>query len=137
MSSVLYSFSEDTLTKLKKFRFQSSRATTLEAITYEIDKKTYEVKSDNQVAKSIDELVDELPDNSPSFIVLSYPYKLKDGRIKSPLVLIYYRPATSTQESKMLYAGAVELFREKAGVSKVIQIEDEDEFQDIEEKIVE
>lgn len=67
---------------------------------------------------SMEELIEELPDNNPRFVVISYPYKLPDGRLKNPLVLLYWLPPTCGQESKMLYAGAVELFREKAGVSK-------------------
>jgi hypothetical protein len=62
--------------------------------------------------------VEELPDNSARYIVLSYPFTLADGRVKSPLVLVYWRPPTCGQASKMLYAGAVELFRDKVAVSK-------------------
>ncbi|RKP30654.1 hypothetical protein METBISCDRAFT_9331, partial [Metschnikowia bicuspidata] len=62
------------------------------------------------------ELAEELLDNSPRFILLSYPMKLADGRFKSPLVLLYLGPPTCDSESKMLCAGAVELIREKAGV---------------------
>lgn len=46
--------------------------------------------------------------------------KLPDGRVKSPLVMIYWRPPTAAQESKMLYAGATELMRDKAGVSQYV-----------------
>lgn len=70
--------------------------------------------------ESIEELIEELPDNSCRYILLSYPMTLPDGRVKSPFVLLYWRPPTSGQESKMLYAGAVELIREKAGVSKYV-----------------
>jgi len=70
--------------------------------------------------ETVEELVEELPDNSARYILLSYPMKLADGRIKSPFVMLYWRPPTCGQESKMLYAGAVELMREKAGVSKYV-----------------
>lgn len=69
-----------------------------------------------------EELVEELPDNNARYIILSYPMKLPDGRLKSPLVLIYWRPPTCGQESKMLYAGAVELIRDKAGVSQYVEL---------------
>lgn len=69
---------------------------------------------------TLEELTEELPDNSARYVVLSYPIKLDDGRIKNPLVLLYWRPPTCGQESKMLYAGAVELIREKAGVSQYV-----------------
>lgn len=57
--------------------------------------------------------------------MLSYPFKTPDGRLKTPLVLLYWMPPTSSQETRMLYAGAVEEFREKAGVSKYVPLEKE------------
>ncbi|KAI5964516.1 hypothetical protein KGF57_001008 [Candida theae] len=137
MSSNLYTFSSETLSGLKKFRFGSSRATQPQAVIYEIDKETNEIKQqevDGDI-DSIETLVEELPDNNPRFIVLSYPIKTKDGRLQSPLVMLYWIPPTSNQANKMLYAGAVEQFRDKAGVSKLIKIEDEDDFDDIEEQL--
>lgn len=87
-----------------------------------IDKGSYEIKreDEDQVIDNIEELIEELPDNSARFVVLSYPFKLSDGRLKTPLVLLYWRPPTCGQESKMLYAGSVELMREKAGVAKYV-----------------
>lgn len=87
----------------------------------EIDKSTYEFRKviDSPI-DNVEELVEELPDNSARYILLSYPMKLPDGRIKSPFVMLYWRPPTCGQESKMLYAGAVELMREKAGVSQYV-----------------
>ncbi|KAH3676135.1 hypothetical protein WICMUC_002157 [Wickerhamomyces mucosus] len=89
----------------------------------EIDQKTYEIRLDSKAENpisSIEELVEEIPDNSPRYVVLSYPLTLKDGRKTSRLVLIYWLPPTSTQSSRMLYAAAVELIRNKAGVSKYV-----------------
>jgi len=44
----------------------------------EIDKKTLEIKreDDDTVYKSLQDISDALPDNSPRFIVLSYPLTL-------------------------------------------------------------
>lgn len=77
-------------------------------------------KESSEPIDNIEELIEELPDNSPRYVLLSYPIKLSDGRVKSPFVLLYWRPPTTGQENKMLYAGAVELFREKAGVAKYV-----------------
>lgn len=43
-----------------------------------IDKRTHEVKQDEEkiVYKSLEEIGDELPDNSPRFVLLSYPLTL-------------------------------------------------------------
>jgi hypothetical protein len=93
-------------------------------VSDEIDKTTYEIKQDpnieDQPVSSIEELIEEIPDNTPRYIVLSYPLTLPDGRKKSPLVLIYWLPQTSQQSQRMLYAAAVQLFRDKAGVSKYV-----------------
>lgn len=87
----------------------------------EINKSSYEVnKVTDSPIDNVEELVEELPENNPRYILLSYPMKLPDGRIKSPFVMLYWRPPTCGQESKMLYAAAVELMREKAGVSQYV-----------------
>ncbi|KAK8442022.1 hypothetical protein ACI3LY_001790 [Candidozyma auris] len=133
----LYNFSAETLSELRKFRFSSGRADNMQAIIYAIDKSSnYVTRESESPIESIEELMEELPDNSARYVLLSYPIKLSDGRIKNPFVLLYWRPPTSGQENKMLYAGAVELFREKAGVSKLIEIEEEEDFEDLEEKLV-
>lgn len=91
----------------------------MQAVIYVIDKQSYEIKKDsNEVYTSVQELAEDLPDNTPRYIVVSYPLKTSDGRLKTPLVLVYWRPRTSGQESRMLYAGAVEMMRDKAGVSQ-------------------
>ena len=43
----------------------------------QIDKKTLEISQDgDEVYKSIAEIGDELPDNTPRFVLLSYPLTL-------------------------------------------------------------
>lgn len=134
-SNALYSFSPETLSNLKKFRFSSGRSLNVQAVICEIDQTSYEITPVNldTPIESIEELVEELPDNSPRFIILSYPMKTTDGRLKVPYVLIYWIPQTCGNQSRMLYAAAVELIRDKAAVGKLIKIEDEDEFDEIEE----
>ena len=43
-----------------------------------IDKKTFEIRQDDDkvVYKSLDEIADDLPDNSPRYVLLSYPLTL-------------------------------------------------------------
>ncbi|EGW30346.1 uncharacterized protein SPAPADRAFT_63201 [Spathaspora passalidarum NRRL Y-27907] len=137
MSTALYSFSSETLAELRKFRFASARVDKMQAAIYVIDKESYEVKRDDtEIIDSVEDLIEELPDNTPRYIVLSYPFKLDDGRLKTPLVLLYWIPPTSGQESRMLYAGALEQFRDKAGVSRLIKVEDEDDFEDLQEQLL-
>ena len=43
----------------------------------QIDKRSLEIsQADDEVDKSMAELADELPDNSPRFVLLSYPLTL-------------------------------------------------------------
>ncbi|ODV69683.1 glia maturation factor beta [Hyphopichia burtonii NRRL Y-1933] len=134
--SSLYGFSSETLSDLRKFRFASGRATKMQAIIYTIDKESYDIRKEDgaTVYESIEELVEDLPDNSPRYVLLSYPFKLPDGRLKNPLVLVYWRPPTSLA-NQMLYAGAVEQFREKAGVSKLLEFQEEEDFEDMEDQL--
>ncbi|ODV89013.1 hypothetical protein CANCADRAFT_32406 [Tortispora caseinolytica NRRL Y-17796] len=92
-------------------------------------------RSDDETYTSLEDLADALPDNSPRYVIMSYPVVLPDGRRSSPFVMVYYMPATSSQDKRMLYAGAVELVRSKAGVSRVYEAGDEEEIIELKESI--
>lgn len=100
--SSLYSFSQETKDKLRKFRLGTSRASGPSAVIClflppakdclgvysmwpgltgsvdEINKETYEIRQeeDEVTYKSLEEIAEELPDSSPRFILLSYPMTL-------------------------------------------------------------
>ena len=52
-----------------------------------------------------------------------------------PYVLLYHLPATCNAELRMLYAGAKELMRNTAEVSRIIEIDSTDELEDIEKRL--
>jgi len=134
--SRLYTFSQETKDALRKFRLSTSRAKDPQAIIYQIDKKTLEIhRSDdtNAVYTNMQDLSDELPDNSPRFVLLSYPLTLKSGRQSVPYVMLNYLPATCNQETRMLYAGAKELMRNQSEAGRIIEIGDAEEVETIEE----
>ncbi|KAI1470329.1 uncharacterized protein F4812DRAFT_456335 [Daldinia caldariorum] len=133
----LYTFSQETKDHLRKFRLTTSRASGPQAVIYYIDKKTYEIKQDDDkvVYKSLDEIADDLPDNTPRYILLSYPLTLPSGRMSVPYVLLYYLPNTCNAESRMMYAGAKELMRNTAEVGKVIDVESPEDLEDIPNKL--
>lgn len=106
----------------------------MQAEVYEIDKKTFLLQKDESIEyplESLEELEDELPDNSPRFVVLSYPITLKDGRKSYPYVMVYYLPPNSSQNDRMLYAGATELFRNNANVAKMLEVSESEDFEEI------
>ncbi|KAI7106690.1 hypothetical protein KC333_g5747, partial [Hortaea werneckii] len=70
----LYTFSPETKNALRKFRLGTSRAKDPQAVIYQIDKSTMEIKQvDETIYSNMQELSDELPDNSPRYVLLSYP----------------------------------------------------------------
>lgn len=81
------------------------------------------------------DLSDDLPDNSPRFVLLSYPLTLGSGRLSVPYVMLNYLPATCNQEARMLYAGAKELMRNQSEAGRVIEIDSAEEVESIEEKL--
>ncbi|KAL1967983.1 hypothetical protein VTN77DRAFT_2400 [Rasamsonia byssochlamydoides] len=132
----MYSFSQETKDKLRKFRLGTSRAKDPQAVIYLIDTKTKEIRPENdEVYSKLEDLADELPDSSPRFVLLSYPLTLSSGRLTVPYVLLYYLPENCNPSQRMLYAGAVELMRNTAEVNRVIEIESESDVLSIESKL--
>jgi len=133
----LYTFSDETKNKLKKFRLGTSRAKEPQAIIYQIDKKTYEIApEDDEVYSDLQTLGDELPEHAPRFILLSYPMVNSSGRQMAPYVMIYYLPVTATSETRMIYAGCKELMRNTAEVQKILEIETTEDLETIPDKLV-
>ncbi|KAF1817138.1 glia maturation factor beta [Eremomyces bilateralis CBS 781.70] len=136
--SRLYTFSQETKDRLRKFRLGTSRAKDPQAVIYSIDKKTLEISpEDGEVYTDISALGDELPDHAPRYVLLSYPLTLPSGRLSVPYVMLYYLPVNCNQEVRMLYAGAKELMRSTAEVGKVVEIEEVEDLESIEEKLLE
>jgi hypothetical protein len=122
---------------LKKFRF--SNAKTLECLILKIDVDTLVVIPDTQLsATSIEEIAEELPDNTPRFLVLSYPLPGEDGRISFPLIGLFYTPKSASlvctlplipQTLKMLYASSkVQLFNAADIRGQTLELTDAEEF---------
>ncbi|KAJ1333256.1 Cofilin/tropomyosin-type actin-binding protein [Microdochium nivale] len=129
----LYTFSQESKNQLRKFRLTTSRATGPQAVIYFIDKKTFEIRQDDDkvVYKSLDEIAEDLPDNAPRYILLSYPLTLPSGRLSVPYVMLYYLPSTCNAEARMMYAGAKELMRNTSEVGRVIDIESAEDLEEI------
>ncbi|KAF7194150.1 Actin-depolymerizing factor gmf1, partial [Pseudocercospora fuligena] len=153
--SRLYTFSQETKDKLRKFRLGTSRAKDPQAIICkntdttsnpaeeirtdqskedQIDKSNLEIQpEDNEVYTKIQDLQDELPDNTPRYILLSYPLTLSSGRLSVPYVMINYLPPTCSSEMRMLYAGAKELMKNTAEAGRIVEIDNVEELEKIEE----
>lgn len=133
----LYSFSQDTTAQLRKFRLSTSRIAKPQARIYVINKDTMEIKwEDEETYTSLQEIADALPENSPRYVLLSYPVTLNSGRLSTPYILLYYLPENANNQLRMVYAGAKELMRNTAEVGKVIDVADEEELLAVEETLL-
>ncbi|EME78274.1 uncharacterized protein MYCFIDRAFT_143682 [Pseudocercospora fijiensis CIRAD86] len=132
--SRLYTFSQETKDALRKFRLGTSRSKDPQAIIYQIDKKSLEIKPEAgaEIYTKIHHLQDELPDNTPRYILLSYPLTLSSGRLSVPYIMINYLPATTSSEMRMLYAGAKELMKNAAEAGRILEVESAEELEGIE-----
>ena len=77
-----------------------------------IDKKTHEIKQDEDkvVYKSLEEIADDLPDNSPRYILLSYPLTLVRVIFLSfflPSGKDIYRMVSKYETTECRWSGAV------------------------------
>lgn len=61
--------------------------------------------------------------------------KKSSGRLSVPYTLLYYLPENCNPSQRMMYAGAVELFRNTAEVNKVIEVETETDVINIKSKL--
>lgn len=117
------------LDKIKQFRM-AKHSEGNSAIVVKIDKAKLEMDVEEEFNNiTIDELKEELPENSPRFVILSYELNHRDGRTSFPLVLVYWAPQTSSMDLKTLYTSALQNFSVKADISgKVVDVRDEAEF---------
>lgn len=139
MPQAICTVPSETLQSIRKFRLTplNSKATTIPTNIYKIDPKTTTLVLDESLKlDSLEELGDELPDNSPRFLLMNYGYtSSKEDRFISPLVGLYWRPETARGELKMLYAGAVELFRMDAGCNMWLECTDEEDIPGLKNEI--
>jgi len=108
---------------LRKFRFRRNEGTAALVIKINKAKLIMEVAEELDDL-SIEEIAEELPENSPRFVLLSYEFVHSDGRKSSPLILINWAPTSSEIGMLTLHASAFLDFQTTADVSKVIEVRD-------------
>ncbi|AAS54459.1 AGL031Wp [Eremothecium gossypii ATCC 10895] len=128
--SQLYQLSDHTRAAIRQFRLATSRADALQTLVLAIrPRPSYEIVVDNDATEEaagevsgLEDLAEVLPDNTPRFVLLAYPLS-SDGRQRTALVLLHWKPATVvSQEWKMLYAGATELVRSECAPNKFLEV---------------
>ncbi|KAJ1857551.1 hypothetical protein LPJ73_002029 [Coemansia sp. RSA 2703] len=134
MASVTCKISQSVVDDIKKLRFSTPSQTsssgssgTFKAYVAFINSEQTVVKEELDDVTDFDSLVDELPDNSPRYVVVSYKKVHPDQRVSYPLVFIYYCPETAAPQQRMLYASTQQLFEteNKLGKSLLLQKKEE------------
>ncbi|KAH9857149.1 glia maturation factor beta [Lenzites betulinus] len=107
---------------LRKFRFARRNAGHA-AMVVKINKQKLIMEEVEQFDDiSIDDLGEELPENAPRYVMLSYELNHSDGRKSFPLVLVNWAPTTSETSLLTLHASALIDFQNTAGINKVIEV---------------
>ncbi|KAF9319784.1 hypothetical protein BG006_002919, partial [Podila minutissima] len=93
------------------------------------DKLLIELDSEED-AIELEELAEDLPENIPRYIILSYELKHDDGRVSFPLVFLFYCPDGANTSLRMLYASAKTFFQNMTKVGKDLEIQDAETLTD-------
>ncbi|KAJ7775087.1 hypothetical protein B0H16DRAFT_1408312 [Mycena metata] len=116
--------SQEIKDSLRKFRF-ARRNEGSAALVIKINKAKLIMEEVEQFDSiSIEELAEELPENSPRYVMLSYQLEHPDGRKSFPLVLLNWAPTSSEIGMLTLHASALLEFQSTADVSRVIELRD-------------
>ncbi|ORX35030.1 hypothetical protein BD324DRAFT_633654 [Kockovaella imperatae] len=123
MASRTVDIPQDVQDALKKFRFKKVKG--LSALSVKIVKKDLALAVDEELdVDSVEEVADELPENAPRYVLISYELKHKDGRISNPLLLVNWAPPSSPIDLMTLHASALSYFQQAADVGKVLEVRD-------------
>jgi len=109
--------------ELKKFRFAKSNG--ISALVAKVNKRELIIQIEETYNDlTLEELVEELPESSPRYILLSYKFTTNDGRVTNPLVLINWVPPSCEMSLLTLHASAWIEFEQLADASKVFDVRD-------------
>ncbi|BEI82369.1 hypothetical protein CcaverHIS002_0302370 [Cutaneotrichosporon cavernicola] len=111
---------------LKQFRFTHSKGNA--AISIKIVKATLTMVVDDEfIGVPIEEIAEDLPENSPRLVLISHQLKHKDGRVSYPLILVNWMPTTAPTDLMTLQASSLSYFQQTAEVAKVLEVRDGEE----------
>ena len=127
------SLSPELKEKLKKFQLRKSKDRA--AIVMKINKEKTTVVEDvcefevaDEKGVTLEEIVPELPDNEPRYLVYSYSYQHSDGRATYPLIMVYVCPEGAHPEHAMLYAGSFKGIVNEGNFVKTYEVRDVEEL---------
>ncbi|SPO35496.1 related to Glia maturation factor, beta [Pseudozyma flocculosa] len=123
------------LEETKRFRLSKSSSAGLAALVYKIEKKSLCLVVEDRIEGALEDVLEELPENSPRFLVVSYQLQHRDGRVSYvghtlipsstlPRHPASWAPTTSSNDQSMLYASALSNFSVQVDIAKVIDVRD-------------
>ena len=111
----------------KKFKSRKNPANC--AIILTINKNDLIVEIEDTLEDvTMDDLLMEMPDTVPRFVIYSYKYTWDDGRVSYPLFLLFWCPPGINTVSNMLYASTKVPLVQKLGITKEFDIRNPDDF---------
>ncbi|KAG0319345.1 hypothetical protein BG000_003917 [Podila horticola] len=114
------------LEKVEAFRFaKRSQGNSVIVCKINKDKLLIELDAEEDTIE-LEELADELPENIPRYIILSYELKHDDGRVSFPLVFLFYCPVGANTQLRI----AKTFFQNMTQIGKVFEIHDAETLTD-------
>ncbi|KXN74394.1 glia maturation factor beta [Conidiobolus coronatus NRRL 28638] len=112
----------------RKFRFLKNPGH-YSGLILKINKETSTVEVDeNLIDCDLEEIIEELPDDAPRYVLLSYKYEREDGITQYPLIFLYYIPEAASHSLNMLYASTQNNLQKEIDMSRVFEIRDLEEL---------
>lgn len=129
MSTSTCTINPDVLASIKAIRFAQQKGENVKAYVAKIDPAQKQVVEDEAFDDiSLEDLVEELPDDSPRYMVLSYRHVNSESRVSFPLVFVYYCPETAKPTNCMLYANTHDFFEREVGLSKAYMLREKEDL---------
>mmetsp|Transcript_17570 Transcript_17570/g.41413 ORF Transcript_17570/g.41413 Transcript_17570/m.41413 type:complete len:144 (+) Transcript_17570:26-457(+) len=117
---------DEVLELFKKFKLSNASNA---AMLLKIDKDDETVVLDEHFADTTPEdLVEEMSESSPRYIVYSFRMERDGGRIQYPLILIMFMPKSAPDRARMLYASMSNTVGEALDIAKTYELRDLDDF---------
>ncbi|CAI4228031.1 unnamed protein product [Auanema sp. JU1783] len=113
--------------RLKEFRFSKSQV--MNALIVKIDKESQQMVLEEHLEDcELDDITNELPQQQPRYLLLSFARKHSDGRVSYPMCLIFYSPPGCSPDQQMLYAGSRNTLVQECELTKNFEIRDIEEL---------
>ncbi|XGW13677.1 hypothetical protein V3C99_000192 [Haemonchus contortus] len=124
---VICEIPEDLKKELRSFRF--SKSTALNVLILKVNRESQQMILEETMEDcSIDDVREELPQQQPRFLLISYTLHHSDGRTSYPMCLVFYSPDGCSPELQMMYAGSRNNLVKECELTKNFEIRDAEEL---------